>query len=266
MNDLAENQDTDDQDQDQEQEQEQQQQQEQENAGLSVADKAASMGHQSQEDWVNNGGDADLWQSPETFLQLKPALTRLKDQGREIKRLNRENETLTSIYSNQVDNLRQQLTQQRTEAVQEGDEARFNQVQGQIDKLPAQTEQSAGTELSPFMQAWNADPKNDWYQKSEVKQAVANERFIIYRQQGYSEEQTVTLMKQDVDRLVPDINHNRHNAPRAEGGSKPGNKPGPRQPTMKDLTPEESRIWRSGHMMFKDEKEFLAMVVKSREE
>lgn len=268
MNDLAENNDLDDQNQDLDQDQDQEQEQEQENTGLTLADKAAEMGHQPLEDWVNNGGDADLWQTPETFLQLKPALTRLKDQGREIKRLKSENVTLTSIYSNQVDSLRQQLTQQRSEAVQEGDEAKFNQVQGQIDKLPTQTIvlHEPDSDLSPFMQNWNADPKNDWYRTNEVKQALANQRFTVYQQQGYSEEQTVVLMKQDVDRLVPDINHNRTNAPRAEGGSKPGNKPKANNPTMNDLTSEESRIWRSGHMMFKNEKEFLEMVAKSRED
>jgi len=222
MNEAAENQDQElDQDLDQEQEQEQ----EQEDIGTSLAAKAGEMGHQSKDDWVTNGGDPDLWQTPETFLQLKPALTRLKDQGREIKRLKSENESMTSIYSNQVDNLRQQLTTQRSEAVQEGDEVKFNQVQGQIDKLPTQNQQPVGEELSPFMQAWNADAKNDWYRTNEVKQALANQRFSFYQQQGYSEQETVLLMKQDVDRLVPDINHNRNNAPRAEGGSKPGNKP-----------------------------------------
>lgn len=270
MTELAENTDVDNDDQAQDQNQDQegkQTQQEPEDQAQGAAAKAASMGHQSKEDWVKNGGDPFLWQPPEVFLQLKPALTRLKDQGRQIKNLKKENETLNAVYGHQVEHLRSQLNQQRDEAVQEADVVKVKQITEQIDKLPGTAQAPAQGQLSDELQAWNADPKNDWYRNDEAKQALADRRFILYKGQNYTDTDAIKLMEGDVARLFPDINQNRNNAPPSEGGSKPGNKPAASKITLNDLTATEASIWRHRPPnMWKNEAEFLAMVLKTREE
>ena len=274
MTELAENTDLENGDNDQAQDQNQDQegkqtQNEPEDQAQAAADKAASMGHQSKDDWVNNGGDPFLWQPPEVFLQLKPALTRLKDQGRQIKSLKKENETLTSVYGHQVENLRAQLNQQRDEAVTEADLPKVKQLQQQIDNLPA-TEQAvanANVALSEELQTWNANPKNDWYRNDKAKQLFADDRFATYKALNYSDTDAISQMDKDVITRFPDLNQNRNNAPPAEGGSKPGKRPGARKLTLNDLNSMEASIWRHRPPnMWKNEAEFLTMVAKTREE
>jgi len=232
-----------------------------------VIDKASSMGHQSKDDWVTNGGDPLLWQPPEVFLQLKPALSKLKDQGKQIKNLKRENETLNTVYGHQVENLRSQLKIQHDEAVSEADVTKVNQIQDQLDNLPAIDATAPRQALSETLETWNADPKNDWYKKDPAKQAFADRRFGQYKEQNYSDSDSIRLMEDDIKRHFVDVNVNRSNASRSEAGSKPGNKQAARKLTLNDLTSTEASIWRHRPPnMWKDESEFLAMVTKTRDD
>lgn len=234
--------------------------------GPTVAEKAIEQGHQSLDDWVESGKDADQWQPPEVYLQLKPAWSKIKDQAKQNKNLQKELEAQRSFYGQQVENLREELNTRRDTAVEEADVTRFNEIQKQIDNLPAPAQPGQNDQLSDELKTWNADPKNSWYRTDEAKQALADRRFLLYKQQNYTDGDAIALMQVDVDKRFPPVNANRDGAPPSEGGSKPGRKSAPRRLSLSDLTPKESSIWRHRpDNMWKNEEEFLKQVVKSRE-
>ena len=241
----------------------------------SIAEQAAEMGHTSKEDWVKNGGKETEWQTPEVFLNLKPVLSRMKEQSRQIKNyaqtidnLQRESQERDKLYGGQVDNLRAQLNAQRDVAVEEADISKVTSIQAQIDNLPS-TGQPANQNvaLSAELQAWNADTKNDWYRTDEAKQALADRRFTFYKSQNYTDTDAIRFMEDDINRHFPAVNNSRANAPAVEGGSKPGRKASARKLNLSDLTPTEQSIWRHRPAnMWKSEAEFLKAVAKSRED
>ncbi len=227
-------------------------------------------GHKSKEEFVRDGGRAEEWQSPEVFQALKPVLNKMKDQSKRIKQMEVNNteriNNLNTLHNQQMDVQKAQLAQQRQAAVEDGDLEKFNSIQTQMDNIkPVPQEAPQQPQMSQELHDWNSDPKNSWMKSPGAKSTYAHQLYSTYNSQGYDDVTTLQMIDRDMAREFPDINPNITGAPRAEGGSRPGNKAPSKTLTMKDLTAEEAGIWKNrGTGMWANEKDFLKAVEDSR--
>lgn len=232
---------------------------------------AAKSGHQSYEQFLANGGNADDYQTPEQFMALKGPLKRIKEQSRHIKRMEKDFndrlEGLNTIHKSQLESQKATLMAQRDQALDDYDKDKARAYQTQIDNI--QTQQPAPSPQSQMSQDlvdWNNDPANDWFKTDKAKATYASVQFEEYRNQGHDDVTAIRLMESDVSRRFRDVNHNITGAPAMERGSKPGAKPPPKRITMDDLTHEETNIWHHSGKMWASKDAFLKSVQDSRGE
>lgn len=240
-------------------------------AGAST-EAATAKGHQSKEDYVNNGGDPGQWQNPDVFMALKGPLAKIKDQSKRIRAMESDFTARTvnanRLHNMQVDQMRADLVTKRDTAVEDADVNQVNKIQNQIDTLVTlpDTAPVQNVEMSEDLQTWNASPQNKWITEQGPKSQYAHTQFNQYRAQGMDDMQAIKMMENDVSHHFPAVNSNITGAPMAEGGSKPGAKAPTQEVTMQTLTSEESRIWRNSSGMWKNEAAFLQSVKDTRSE
>lgn len=230
---------------------------------------AAKSGHQSYEQFLANGGNADDYQTPEQFLALKGPLKRIKDQSRHIKRMEKDfNDRLDGLnmfHKTQMDAQKVTLTAQRDAALDDFDKDRARAYQSQIDNLqPQPSAQPQSPQMSQDLLDWNNDPSNDWFKSDKAKSTYASVQFEEYRNQGHDDATAIRLMESDVNRRFRDVNHNITGAPSMERGSKPGAKPASQKITMDSLTNQEMNTWNHSGGMWPSQEAFLKSVADSR--
>lgn len=235
---------------------------------------AEKQGYLSYEDYIAKGGNPEDYQTPEQFIALKGPLKRIKDQTKQIKRMERDfNERLDSLnlfHKQQLEAQKAQLMAQRDAALDDYDKDKARAYQAQIDNI--NTQYANGTQptnpqtqnLSQVLMDWNNDPANDWFKTDKAKAAYASIQFEEYRNQGYDDATAIRLMEGDVGKRFRDTNPNISGAPSMERGSKPGTKPPPKKLTMDDLTHDELSIWNHSGTMWPSKEAFLKSVSDSR--
>ena len=236
-------------------------------------ERAIEQGYQTKEQFIENGGNPDDYiDDPKTYLALKGTLKRLREQSKQLKNQQSDFEKrvndLNQYHTQQLELTKAQLTTQRDQAITELDADKARQFQQQIDELtkqPAPASADPYQQLSPTLQEWNNDPKNDWFKKGGAKALYANNQFVHYKNQNYDDETALRLMESDIKREFPDINANRSNAPMPEGGSKPGAKAGLKV-SMNSLTHEEMFAWKAFGHMYENEEHFLKTVADARQD
>jgi len=236
-------------------------------------------GHISKAEWVEQGNNADDWRSPEVFKERGKWIGRVKEleNQRVIDRQDTDSQirNLNSLHQIQLAQTISDLEARRDNAIEEADTEGANNIQGQIDlardakrvaDIPAPVPQVAPK--SPEVMEWEA--RNPWVNNpNDPKTPYAQQQFGLYQAQGMDQVNALAAVEADVNRAFPNINPARNSAATGETPGGPGRKrssPGS-SITMKDLTHEETAIWKQvGPDSFGSEAEFLKAVVNSRKE
>lgn len=244
-----------------------------------VAEKAepsTHKGHLSQDEWEAAGHDPNEWRSPEVFEEHGKYIKEIQALKREASTARQETDVqirnLNQLHKVQLDNTIANLETQRNSAIEDADTAQANQIQDRIDTArqaqlyTQQTQQQpAQTSKDPAVMEW--ETKNPWIMNpSDPKTPYAAQQFVSYQNQGYSIDQALGLVQNDVAREFPTVNHARNTTSTGEAPNGPGGNRSSKSSKVewKDLSKQEQTIYDSMPEAWGTQADYLKAVSNDR--
>ena len=129
---------------------------------LKFEEAARAKGWRSEEEYE---GEETGFIGAEEFLKREPLFDKIKSQSKELKRLNKTVEAMTTQFSTQVKaqvQLRlKELQQQKKDAIRIGDIETVEQIDAEIDQQKVAAATVSKTELAPELSEWLDE--NTWF-------------------------------------------------------------------------------------------------------
>lgn len=161
--------------------------------------KALQKGWQTKEDWVDSGKEADEWISAnhfnkngEVFSQIQRLKNNAKDQDQ---RLSDNNE----FWKSQLETQKQQLVDQRNEAIEDADVAEVNKLDSKIKDIDQQTAKLG--KAAPALSDADTAAENDYFNALSVgHRPYAQQVAAQFIQQGLSGADLVEAVTGEVNK------------------------------------------------------------------
>jgi hypothetical protein len=233
--------------------------------------------HISQEDWIAQGRDPELWVPPEVFKERTQRINETSKLKQENARLRAEreedNRRLTNVaflQQQQITRLRSELDQKRDDAIEIGDKAAVKAYDKQLRDLD--TEESLIKDapkqtpnIPPEVSEWNAE--NSWLTPDHPLQPVANDVFVKAINEGKTIAGALRLVDKELAKRRQDEPTQRNKPTKSIVDSPRGAVSRSESVTLKmsDCTREEREMFNEFYKPSGiTEKEFLKSVADSR--
>lgn len=220
-----------------------------------VVAEAVDRGWVPQEDWVANGGDAEDWVDAKTFVDRGKLMDVISKQNKKLKSMEKAVEDFkeyhAQVQKRALEEAREQLLQQKAEALEMNDTRRAVDIDEEIkeldNKAPAKAEstESKNEFTEYFNDVWVVE--NDWYNSNRAMRATADALGAEYYQThpDASPEDVFSYVDKEIKKEFPDKAASNRGKRMVEGGKRAGGSSGANasvRSRMSSLTPEEKRI------------------------
>lgn len=243
--------------------------------------KARQQGWRPKDEWQ---GDPDDWVSAKRWVETGELMRANKILHGEVENLKTDFNTrmnnMRTLHEQQLQVHLNQLKLERSQAIDNADTEKFNEIDKQINELSqgVETPQPPSPQQSPadLMKNIYQHPvfldwqrKNTWSQENSPKTAFAEREFIGWLSQNINRsDATLEEGLSHVDSIVaqhfPETNQQRARPAMSTKKGKPNGKTKPLL-TMNDLQPHEQLIWDSMGHSWKNQEDFLQAVRDNRE-
>lgn len=232
-------------------------------------EKARTQGWVSEDEWVEQGKDADDWVDAKQFVFRGELMQRIQQQSKQLNELNGKNDQLTKalkklgevnskVAEEGYQKAIRDLKRQKAAALSDEDHEAVIEIDDKIDELKeaqkAVAEESVIEDSkpadpnipSPEYAAWVAKPENNWYTNDPVLRGVADAIGMEYYNShpGVPMQDVLDYVSKQIKIEMPHkFGGSKPTAPAViEGGGKP--KPTGKKPkfTAKDLDDEQLKM------------------------
>lgn len=235
-----------------------------------IEQKAWNQGWRPQDQFE---GNPDNWKTPEAYVLYGEMQEEIRAAKAESRRKEAEFEArianLNKLHEAQTAAAIADLKAKQRQAVEEADSDEYDRLQTQIDQHEkASVTQTVPVQKDPEIAAWEA--RNPWIDEpGNEKAAVAQSLWSVAASKpGATAKSALDYVDAQLAKLYQDeipSNPRRDMPTMTEQSKRPQGRQRGRELTMNDLTSEEREQWtKFGHMMFKDQKEFLKAVADGR--
>lgn len=219
----------------------------------SIEDKAREMGWVSEDEWQ---GDPDEWASAEVFVARKPLFDKISKQSKQLKNYGAAIDQMKEYYVKlrKADHARyeRELKEARRAARSEQDFDRVDEIDEELERHKKEAEQEiqevskdADNRAGEFQQEFlKWKDSNDWYEKDSTMRAKADALGVSYHQAGYSPEEVLEMVSDDIRKLFPNKfkNPNR-DRPSSVASGRGGNRTrNDEDAIMSSMSPEDKKI------------------------
>ena len=164
--------------------------------------KALTKGWQTKEDWVASGKDADEWISASHFNKNGDIFKQMQTLKAGVKASEQRIADNNEFWKTKLEMEKETLLSQRNEAIEDADVSQVNKLDGQIQKIDAQTAKLEEPEQTVAQEDINAE--NAYFALlTPMQQAYANQIAKPYLSQGLSGQDLVDAIDTQIKKESP---------------------------------------------------------------
>lgn len=227
---------------------------------------------QGWKDFDEYDGDIHQWRPAREFLSRGDMIHDIQSLRDDTKALRSEfDERLkeaNKIHKFQIE----QLREKQRAAVEDGDVAEYDRVQGQINKLTTEEAQSQPTQNQPNQNSGKPQAVQDWesnnawiYDPYDRRAGYAQSVYQAEISKGRTPEQALQTVDRGISEQFPDINPRREQAGMTESPKRSTPKKNQELPRLEDLPRDAVRMFETSSI-WKDEKTFIRAWLDSGKE
>lgn len=210
--------------------------------------KALQKGWQTKEDWKESGKDPDEWISANHFNKNGDVYSQMQRLKKNASASDQRIADNNALWKTQLDMQKEELLEQRDEAIDDADKDQVKKLDGQIDRLKEQSAKLEALQIPPVSPEDTAIEQTYYDSLDITHRDYANQATTYYVNKfGLSGEELVKYVSQAVNKQYPPITpiNPRRDKASVTDTSKRSSKAGDGKITVDNLTRDEKSVMQS---------------------